>query len=346
MFRRVSLSACFLLVFLAGCVISPRRGGTVSGGGGGGGGTPTGKLYVSNDSQSSILRFDNGLTVNGNVAPAATISGTATLLHNPQYILLDTAADRLFVANLNGSNILIWEQASTRTGNIAPTRTISSAGLFAPTDLALDKGRDLLYVADGTHIFVFTGASIANGVVSAARDIVPGFSPGAIHLDATNDRLFAADPATNSVTVFDNASTLNGSVSGNRRLVGAATGLAQPFGLRIDGLGRLVVSNAAPVPSITIYNSAATVNGNLAPAATISGSNTGLAGPTENSVNTSATNGELYVADPFGGKVEIFANLSSANGNIAPTRTISGANTTLNGGGSATARGVAIDPTR
>src|SRR5438874_7684989 len=133
MFRRVRLSACFVLLFLAGCVISPRRDGTVSGGGGGGGGgTPTGKLYVSNDSQSSILRFDNGLTVNGNVAPAATISGTATLLKNPQYILLDTAADRLFVSKLDGSNILIWEQASTRSGNIAPTRTISSACLFAP----------------------------------------------------------------------------------------------------------------------------------------------------------------------------------------------------------------------
>src|SRR5437016_4619721 len=110
MFRRALMTACLLLVFLAGCVISPRRDGTTSGGGGGGG-TPTGKLYVSNDSQSSILRFDNGLTVNGNVAPAAIISGAATQLANPHYILVDTGADRLFVANLNGGNILVWDQA-------------------------------------------------------------------------------------------------------------------------------------------------------------------------------------------------------------------------------------------
>src|SRR5215471_14480733 len=77
MLRRLTIVvSAVLLLCLAGCVISPRRDVVVSGGGGGA--TPTGKLYVTNDANNSIIRFDNAFTANGNVAPAATIAGTIT----------------------------------------------------------------------------------------------------------------------------------------------------------------------------------------------------------------------------------------------------------------------------
>lgn len=335
----------FLVLYLAGCVISPRR--TSVTGGGGGGGSPTGKLYVTNDTTNAIVRFDNAFTANGNVTPAATISGASTQLSNPQYIFLDTSADRLFVANANGSSILIFDTVSTKSGNAAPTRVITSSSLATPSDVALDKGRDLLYVADTNAVLVFASASTVNGITLPVRTIQPGFTPGAILIDAANDRLFAADPVTNSINVFDGASTLNGAVTVTRRLVGAATQLAQPFGLQIDSAQRLVVANFAP-PSITIYSNAATTNGNIPPVATISGSNTNLAGPTQMTINPTASAGELFVADPFGGHVPVFASIGTVTGNqnIAPTRNISGPNTTLTGSTSATARGVAFDSTR
>ena len=64
MFRRLSLGLSLFALVLSGCVISPRRDGTTSGGGGGGGGgtTATGKLYVTNQAQNAILRFDNAST--------------------------------------------------------------------------------------------------------------------------------------------------------------------------------------------------------------------------------------------------------------------------------------------
>jgi 6-phosphogluconolactonase (cycloisomerase 2 family) len=329
---------------LTGCVISPRR--TISGGGGGGG-TANGRLYVSNDANNSIVRFDNAFTANGNVTPGGIISGASTQLSNPQYIFLDASADRLFVANANASNILIFDNASTLNGNIAPTRAITSASLATPTDVALDKGRDLLYVADNNQILVFASASTVNGLTTPVRSIQPGFTAGAIFIDAADDRLFAADPATNSINVFDGASTLNGTVSVNRRVVGADTQLAQPFGLQIDSAGRLVVANFAPA-SITIYTNAAAATGDQAPAAVISGSNTNLAGPTQMTINTVASAGELFVADPFGGNVAVFGSLGTLTGNqnIAPLRNITGPNTTISGTTSATARGVAIDTTR
>lgn len=339
--RGISL---LLILVLAGCVISPRR--TVVSGGGGGG-NAQGKLYVSNDSNNSIVRFDNAFTANNDVTPGAVISGSATQLSNPQYLFLDTAADRLFVANANASSILVFDTVSTKTGNAAPTRVITSGSLGTPTDVALDKGRDLLYVADTNQVLVFANASTVTGTTIPARSIQPGFTPGAILIDAASDRLFATDPTTNSINIFDGASTLNGTVLVSRRLVGSNTQLAQPFGLQIDTAGRLVVANFAPA-SITIYANAATTNGNLAPVATISGSNTTLAGPTQITINTVASGGELFVADPFGGNVPVFANIGSVTGNqnIAPTRNITGSNTTITGTTSATARGVAIDTTR
>ncbi|MGZ4876665.1 MAG: hypothetical protein ACXVIO_00600 [Candidatus Angelobacter sp.] len=359
--RRIGFSllvSLFFMLLLGGCVISPRR--TL-----GGGPTPTptptpsatptptptptpipasGVLYVTSGSQNSIVRFGNAFAANGNVPPGGTISGTATTLTTPVYLALDSAADRLFVANRTSASILIFDQASSKNGNVAPTRAISgtTTGLFVPIQPVLDKTRDLLYVSDDVDVLVFASASTANGNVPFARDIQPGFSVGAIFVDAANDRLFVTNPTGNAVDVFDHASTLNGAVTPTRQITGAATGLGQPVGLQIDGSGRLVVANSSPA-SITVYNAAATANGNQAPVATISGSNTGFVSPNQIVLDTTVRD-TLYVADPGSGTISVFTSFSSANGNLAPTRTISGAATTLTTTGQNS--GIALDVSR
>lgn len=347
MLRRAgALFSILTVVLVVGCVISPRRTVVSSGGGGG---TPTGKLYVTNDTANSIVRFDNAFTATGNVTPAAVISGASTQLSNPQYMFLDASADRLYVANAGGSNILIFETASTKTGNVAPTRFINSTSLSAPSDLSLDKGRDLLYVADTNTILEFNPASTVTGTIVPVRILNPGFTPGAILIDAANDRLFVANPLANTINVYDAASALpSGGIVPNRQLAGTNTGLGQPFGLQVDSAGRLIVSNVAPSPGITVYSNAAGTTGNVSPVATIAGTNTTLVGPTQITINSVASGGELFVADPFGGQVLVFGNISTVSGtqNVAPNRSIAGSNTTLVSSGSATARGVAIDTTR
>jgi hypothetical protein len=324
----------FFILSIVGCVISPRRGS--SGGGGGGGGT-VGKLYVTNDSGNAILRFDKAFTATGNVTPGATISGSSTQLASPQYLFMDASNDRLFVANKNGGSILIFEAMSTRNGNVGPNRVVTSTSLATPIDVAVDKNRDLLYVADTNAILVFAKASSVNGLTSPARVIQTAsqLTAGAILLDSTNDRLFAADPLNNAIDVFDSASTLSGTVPINRQLIGSNTQLSQPFGLQIDSASRLIVSNFASA-SITIYANAATINGNVGPASVISGSNTALFGPTQLAINTAATSGELLVADPSGNHVVVFTTIATLTGtqNIAPARNLTG---------STTVRGVAID---
>lgn len=351
----------FALFLMVGCVISPRR--TF----GGGGGTPTptpsptatptpnpaasGKLYVSNSGNGSILRFDNAFTANGNASPAATISGASTTLNAPSFMTLDAAADRLYVANTGDLSVVIFDGVSTKTGAVAPTRTIAGAatGLLQPTDVALDKGRDMLYVADDIDIFVFNSASASTttGNVPFARDISPGFTVSAIFLDATNNRLFVADQAADAVAIFDNASTLNGPVKATRVVQGAATHLAVPSGVTVDGGGRLIVSNVGNgttiPPTITIYANAATADGNLPPVAEITGSSTGMVTPDQIVVDRNGT-GTLYNADPGAARIAIFGGLNTANGNSAPSRSINGTNTTMTVGTQPV--GVAFDNTR
>ena len=346
--------AVFCLLLVAGCVISPRR----TRGGGGATPTPTptptasptpgpsaaGKLYVSNSGANSILRFDNALTASGNIVPSATIAGANTTLNAPAFITLDAASDRLYVANNGDLSVLIFDSISTKTGNIAPERTIAGSLtlLISPTDVSLDKGRNLLYVADDTDVHVFAQAATAAGNIAPARNFSLGFTVSAILVDGTNDRLYAADQAANAVAIFDNASTLSGPVSASRTIQGAATHLATPGGLQIDGLGRLVVSNASPA-SITIYSNAAIANGNIAPVGEIAGSNTGMSVSDQIVVNTAGA-GSVYNADPGVARVAVFANLNTATGNIAPTRSIVGVSTGLTVGGQPV--GVALDTTR
>lgn len=336
--KRLLAALASALLLISGCSSSSRNNGS----GGGGTGVPAGQLYVATN--SAILRFSSALTVSGNIAPAATITGTATLLSAPQHLLADAGSDRLFVANSGTSSILIFETASKIAGDAAPSRTISGSAtlLSVPHDLALDTTNNILYVADGAQILVFQSASTTNGNVPPVHNISMGFAVGAILVDTLNNRLYVADTSGNAIDRLEGASLQDGNAVVAASISGPATGLARPQGLALDSAGRLIVSNAAG-PSITIYTSPATASGNVGPAATISGAATQLSGPDQIVFNPGQNNGELYVADTLAGAILIYGNIVTDNGNIAPSRSIAGATTGLVANG---VNGVALDPTR
>ncbi|HZD94611.1 MAG TPA: hypothetical protein VE133_10180 [Candidatus Sulfotelmatobacter sp.] len=330
------------MLLLTGCQISPRR--TVGGSGGGGGGTggTGGQLYVS--TPTSILRFNNAESLNGNVAPVGTLSGASTLLSAPQHLFVDTAADRLYVANLGGSSILVFDNASTLNGSVAPTRVVSGGAtlLRAPIDVVLDSVNNLLYVADGNSILVFSGASTVKGNAPPVRNINMGVTIGGLLMDSNNNQLYVSDPGDNSVDRLDSASTQDvvGIVGG--AIAGADTRLSQPRGLALDASGRIIVSNSSTPASITAYPNASSTTGDIVPVANITGSNTQLQAPGQIALNRNVSNGELFVLDPLAASVLVFSNMSTNTGNVAPARTIKGSNTGL----AASVNGLAIDPSR
>src|SRR5262249_12310231 len=160
----------------------------------------------------------------------------------------------------------------TISGNVAPHAALTSTGnMLAPLDLAIDPtaGIDLLYVADGQNVLVFSAQSALSGNVNNApvRTINFGFTIGAILLDVANNRLFVADAAGNAIDILANASTANGPAAGVTTISGSSTLLQRPNGLAFDSTGRLMVSNLTG-PTITVYStSAIPVGGNVAPVA-------------------------------------------------------------------------------
>lgn len=330
-----------IAVLCAGCAISPRR--TINNNPSP---TPTpspgtgGQLYVT--SGNSILRFSNAEADSTNSTPDATITGNLTQLNAPQRLLIDTNNDRLYVANTGGSSILVFDQVSTLSGNVAPTRVIfgSNTQLLAPVDMALDTVNDQLYVADRIQIIVFSPASTANQNVSPGRTIVFTALVTGMLLDTSHDQLFVSDTTDNLVQVLGSASLQNLIAQPTALISGPGTQLSGPSGLALDGNNRLFVGNTTIPISITVYPNAATATGNVSPVAVISGSNTRLALPGQLALNNSANNGELYVSDNSAGAILVFAGVSTSGGNIAPARTITSSAFT------SALRGIALDTTR
>ena len=257
---------------------------------------------LSNQNTNSIVRFDNALTATGNIAPSATVSGTATTLDGPQYLAFDPVHDRLFVANVgtatNLGTVLIFDSASTLTGNAAPTRTIGGtvSGLVSPSDVAYDATHDALYVLDATDVLVYNtiSSSTKTGDIAPDRTINTSFlTLTAICLDVINDRLYVADSGSNAIGIYDNVSSLTGVVPASRTVGGALTKLASPFGVALDPSKNLVVSNAGGAGSITVYTAASVATGtsllNVAPVATITGAATTLATPAQIILNPLST---------------------------------------------------------
>ncbi len=300
----------------------------------GGSSTPA-MMYVTDFNNPSLDVFNNAGTASGNVVPDRTISGAATTFNEPVFLWLDKGSDRLYISDDVTGHILVFNNATTVNGNIAPSRTISSASLSIPEGIWLDSSSDTLYVVDNINnsILAFDNASTLNGSVTASR-IISGSnttlnSPIGIWLDATNDTLYITNWNANAILVFDNASTATGNVTPSRIISGSNTGLNGPQGIWLDATSdQLYVANQFG-HSVTVFDNASTATGNIAPSRTISGASTGLASPT--GVWYDASTNRLYVADQFADSISVFDGGNTVTGNITPSKVIAGPNTNLNG---------------
>lgn len=299
---------------------------------------PAPSLYVTGGQINSVYAFDDAGTVTGNVAPDRLISGANTSLANPYGIDHDSRSDSIFVGNWTTNRVVIYDGASTKTGNIAPSRVVAGAstGLAIAHDVAVDETRDLLYVSGGHGVAVFAGARTVNGNVAPVRRIAgPATQLSTIgdlrmHLDATNDRLYVADPdvAPPRVHVFDAVSTKTGDVAPNRTIVGASTTLSYPWGLAVD-VGRDLMYVGDQVDnSVTVFANASTATGNVAPVRKIKGPTSTIMGVSDVFVDESQDT--IYVTDADSDRVLVWTGASSRTGDVAPTRAVGGAATGFN----------------
>jgi hypothetical protein len=151
--------------------------------------------------------------------------------------------------------------------------------------------------------------------------------------------MYVANYGGNDISLFPVSA--NGNVGpGANTIAGSNTGLVGPRGVAVGSTGKIYVasSNWAGTDRVTVYPAGAA--GNVAPAQTISGSNTGLSNIYGIALDAV---GDIYVASaaqngPGAQSVNVFA--PGATGNVVPIRTISGAFTGLS-----EPIGLALDPT-
>jgi sugar lactone lactonase YvrE len=145
---------------------------------------------------------------------------------------------------------------------------------------------------------------------------------------ALYNKVFNANLSGGSIMVFEVG--LGGYSSQLATIAGDATGLKEPNAVAVDKGGNIYVIDQGGRPveqKVLVYAKGA--SGNVAPIATIVGSNTGLFGPSGIAVDEAR---RIYVANRGhfrSGPNSITVYAPGANGNASPIATITGPNTQL-----------------
>jgi sugar lactone lactonase YvrE len=337
----------------AGTGGGPGFGGNEFGGGGGG----AGASYASSPNAQftagpSTLTSLNG--INGSV----TVSWSA-----PVSLAVDTASLKLgtngfsYSASLSASGgkpPYTWSLASGRlpaglslspsSGVISGTPQAAGSSMFTvkatdstsgtpdtatkPLTMQVNPGPTPgAYVVTGNQVRAFALGESGNvaPVVTIAGSKTGLTTPDGLAFDG-NGFLYVANAQLSTVTAY--APGASGDVAPVGTVAGSATGLSHPAGLALDAAGNLYVADR-PTNTITVYAvhggaGGAPSLGNLTPARTITGTDTGLSSPTALAIDSA---GHLWVANA--GNSTLTEYPAGAGGNATPLATVAGASTFL-----------------
>ena len=132
------------------------------------------RLFLSDPVTNAISVFDHASTLTGSVVPLRVISGANTQLKLPDQMVLDSSGRLIvsnpgFLTNPQSSNILVFANAATANGNIAPAA--SSMMNQLPSEMAISPAGEL-YVVDGNALItVYSGVATATGAINPIRVI-------------------------------------------------------------------------------------------------------------------------------------------------------------------------------
>ena len=305
---------------------------TINGCGGGGGAEPAplaapSKAFVADRGQATIGSSSNSNPGPGTVVADRRIVGLNTMLSaNLIDLALDATNDRLYVADLR--SILVFNNASTASGNVAPSRVVSSfAGLGNFAGIYLDTVNDRLYAtvnfgltnqvqvfdkvstlsnAPPTRTFTFASNSLIDIAVDTSKNIAYVYN-----LDPTN---------LTRISVFDNVASLNSTVAltPNRTItIGESFSSGAALGMFIDPANDRLY--APRIGQVMVFDSASTRNGSVGTTAVPSRTIT-LPVPAYTNIFVELTANRLYAADNAG--VNIIDNASTVSGTPAVTRVL------------------------
>jgi 6-phosphogluconolactonase (cycloisomerase 2 family) len=274
---------------------------------------------------------------NGNTAPIGILNSL-----EPTYIAFDHVG-RMYVTDQYVDSVTVYA-ADWADGHTQPIKILygRNTGLSSPVGISFDDVGNM-YVANSAGYYdssipssiTVYGPDWASGDTAPIKTLIGGntglVAAISVAFDSHNN-MYVANYSSDSVTMYS-----DGWASGNtapvKTLIGTNTGLSAPIDLDFDSADNLYVSNDA-IPN----NRGDTINvfapgwadGDTAPIAFLRGSDTDLNVPDGLVV---ASNGKIYVTNAQSDKVNVYGDFTTwaADGNTAPLKTLSGADTGLDG---------------
>lgn len=188
-------------------------------------------------------------------------------------------------------------------------------------------GQSRLFIAnfDGNSVTSYADPQFVNGNIAPDTNLQGAqtnlFRPSDLLVNPAADLIVSNFGQPARITSYNNASQTNGNLAPDGNIEGAATLLVQPIAMAYNASQDLLFVLDTNTEQVYVYanTTASTFNGNLAPIRTFGTFTTGdILNPTDMSL---AANDDLYISNN-GGEVLVFANASSLNGDVAPTRII------------------------
>jgi hypothetical protein len=122
---------------------------------------------------SGISRADGAQVVSRHVFGGGAPEGDLTRIFQPHGVWVDTTRDLLYVANTfsPSDRVLVFDAASSVTGNVAPSRVLRSPAIGAAVFAYVEPGEDRLFLAcmaggpaaHGAALALYNHASTADG---------------------------------------------------------------------------------------------------------------------------------------------------------------------------------------
>lgn len=274
------------------------------------------ELFVSNafDGSNQIMVYPIDAT--GDVAPLRVIAGASTHMSDPTAISI--SGDEIVVANYGGNTITVFPTSGD--GNISPTREITGGSTNLNNPLGIFASATEIFVANqGGSITVYPIS--ADGDVAPSREITGLVGPAGVTAD--DSFIYVADRDADAVKVFDISAT--GAAIPVRTISGASTLLNGPNAITISG-NELFIGNFNGSGEILAFDK--TADGDVAPNRTIAGATTTL----NTTSNIAINNTDIFVGNEscsMGTSERVPVFQTSDDGDVAPTRVITGASTLL-----------------
>ena len=223
--------------------------------------------------------------------------------------------------SMEGQVVATWEDDAN--GDVAPTTTITGASTNLNTPYGIDVDSNYIYVANQSRQGITVYPIDGNGDLAPVRQISGSSTrlSGVEGIAVDGNWIYVT--SSNRIVVFP--LDADGDVAPAREISGTTTTLSSPRKIDVDGDWIYV----ADPGDNSIKSFPIDAAGNVPPARTIVGASTLLSGHYALAVGSGwiyATSYGIAGAPPY--NVLVFPN--DASGDVAPTRRIEGAATTLN----------------